>query len=194
MRRQELMELLEQRGAIETGHFLLSSGRHSDTYLQTAKILQFPELASRLAKEIAENSSSLGPSGQVDVVLAPALGGIVLGFAVAQALGSRMVFAEREDREMRLRRGFDLKEGERVLVVEDVITTGKSIKELLDIVEEKKARLVGVAALVDRGDQKVFSEVTVSLVKLSVKSYSPEECPLCRANEPLVAPGSKQRA
>jgi orotate phosphoribosyltransferase len=194
MRRQELMEVLEQRGAIERGHFLLSSGRHSDTYLQTAKILQFPELAGKLAKEIAENFASLGPSGQVDVVLAPALGGIVLGFAVAQALGCRMVFAEREDSEMRLRRGFDLKEGERVLVVEDVITTGKSIKELLDIVEEKKARLVGVAALVDRGDQKVFSEVPVSLVRLSVKSYLPEECPLCRANKPLVAPGSRQRA
>jgi orotate phosphoribosyltransferase len=188
MNQEEIVGLLEQQGVIERGHFLLSSGRHSDTYLQTARILQFPELAKKLAKEIAENYP------QVDVVLAPALGGIILGFAVAEALGCRMIFAERENGEMKLRRGFDLKKDERVLVVEDVVTTGKSIKELLDIVKEKKAKLAGIVALVDRGDQKAFSEVPVSLVKLSIKSYSPEQCPLCRAEQPLVAPGSSQRA
>lgn len=188
MKKQEIMDLLERKGAIQKGHFLLSSGRHSDTYLQTAKILQFPKLAKKLAREIAENYP------KVDVVVSPALGGIILGFAVAEALGCRMIFTERENGKMQLRRGFNLRKDERVLVVEDVVTTGKSIKEVLDIVKEKKANLVGIATLIDRGDQKVFSEAPTSLIKLSIKSYVPQQCRFCKDETPLVAPGSKQKA
>ncbi len=187
MKKQEVLELFEKKKVIEKGHFLLSSGRHSDTYLQTARILQFPELTRKLAQELARNYS------KVDVVISPALGGIILGFAVAEALGCRMIFTERCEQKMELRRGFELRKDERVLIVEDVITTGQSVKEILDIVKDREAILVGIAVLIDRGDKKIFSEVPNALVKLSIKSYAPQQCIFCNDEIPLVAPGSRYK-
>ena len=181
---QEAAALLERSGAILHGHFELTSGRHSDLYVQKARVLEDPAATMELAREI----SSWYPEG-VDVVVAPAVGAIPLGFAVALAAGARSIFAERVDGAMRLRRGFGLREGERALVVEDVVTTGGSAREVEELVRASGARSLGVAALVDRSSSDVGFPMR-ALVRIGATSWEPADCPLCARGVPLDAPGS----
>lgn len=185
---EELLEVLKSHEALRKGHFVLSSGFHSDTYIQCMNVLKYPALANRIAIAMSEPYFDV----PIDVVVAPAVGGVVLGFAVAQALDKRFVFAERENGQMALRRGFKLYEGERVLIVDDVVTKGGSLKEVIDLVKDAGAKIVGINCLIDRGEDKIFAEPLASLIKVPTISYKPEECPLCMKKVPLISPGSRR--
>lgn len=189
MKEIEARELFEQSGAILSGHFRLSSGRHSDTYLQSALVLQHPERASALGRALAGFFLDSG----VTVVVGPALGGIVISGAVAGHLaGTRSIFAERENGVFKLRRGFTLCPGERVLVVEDVITTGGSTREVVSLVTSSGASLAGVGVLADRSlVSPGFGVPLHSLFRLPLRSWTPEECPLCREGVNIDSPGSR---
>jgi len=186
MEAEELLSLFRESGALLEGHFLLSSGLHSPTYFQCALLLQHPALAQRLCWELASRFEGL----QVEVVLSPAIGGIIVGYELARALGARAIFAERVAGKMMLRRGFQLKKGERAVVVEDVVTTGGSLQEVAKLAQEAGGRVVGKGALVDRSRGKADPGLH-SLISLEVISYPPTDCPLCRAGIPLVKPGSR---
>jgi orotate phosphoribosyltransferase len=188
MTEKEVLEIYERTGGLLRGHFLLSSGLHSDIYLQSALVLQHPTHAGALGRELAKPFKGDG----VQVVLAPAIGGILVAHEVARDLHARCLFGEREDGVMRLRRGFRLEHGERCLVVEDVITTGGSTHEVIRVVEEAKGTLVGVGALIDRsGGTAQFPVKKAALATLTVPTYKPEDCPLCKAGTPAVKPGSR---
>jgi orotate phosphoribosyltransferase len=181
---EDARQLLEESGAMLTGHFLLSSGRHSDRYVEKARVLERPEAVMALGREI----SSWYPS--IDVVISPAVGAIVLGFAVAVHAGARFVFAEREGGAMTLRRGFALRPGEMTLVVEDVITTGGSANEVHDLVKASEAESLGVAALVDRAETTPPFPLR-GVVRVEAVSWPPNECPLCIEGIELQSPGSR---
>ncbi len=184
MNRDEARELLESCGAVLWGHFQLTSGRHSDVYVQKARVLERPGPTMEMAREIA----SWYPA--VDVVVAPAVGAIALGFAVAERAGARSIFAERAAGRMQLRRGFRIEPGERVLVVEDVVTTGGSAGEVSELARDLGGDVIGVVALVDRsGGDPGFP--LRALVRIDAVSWPAEECPLCRDGVPLDAPGSR---
>lgn len=187
LKKGELKAVLGEKGAIRRGHFRLSSGLHSDTYIQCAQLLAEPMLAlevgSLLAKEVKD---------EVDLVLSPALGGIIIGFTTALKLGARMFFAERVEGVMRLRRGFEIPRGSSVLIVEDVITTGRSVMELVTLVEEACSRLVGVASIVDRGGAREFTCPTHCLVAIEAHTYDEGSCPLCAQGVALDDPGSRR--
>lgn len=187
---QEIEKIFVDSGALLNGHFKLTSGRHSDRYIQCAKVLQYPHYTSQLCAELAERYKD----EQIDIVVGPAMGGIIVAYEVGRHLNVKAIFTEREDKIMTLRRGFEIKPGERVLVVEDVITTGGSVKEVIDIVRDFQATVVGVAVLVDRSAGKVDLGVrSESLLSLEVESYLPEECPICKSGVPLVKPGSRKQ-
>ncbi len=188
MTETEILELFRRTGVLQEGHFRLTSGRHSDQYLQCAQVLQYPEHAEALCRQLA----AWFADARVDAVVGPALGGIIMAYEMARQLGCRALFAEREEGRMCLRRGFVLRPGERVLVAEDVITTGGSVNEVLEVVAAAGARSVGVAALVDRSGGEVdFGIPLRTLLRLRIPSYSPADCPLCRQGVPLVKPGSR---
>ena len=174
--------------ALLEGHFKLSSGLHSGRYLQSALVLQYPDRAGRLGAAIAEQVRALQPTA----VLSPALGGIVIGQEVGRALGVRALFAERQEGALTLRRGFTLSPDDRVLIVEDVITTGGSTRETIAVAKAAGARVVGAAGLVDRGGDPSRVGVEMhTLVKLEVPAYPPDACPMCAAGQPVVKPGSR---
>jgi len=183
-----VLEALRSVGAVTSGHFILSSGRHSDVYAEKFRALERPDLAVVLGACLAERFAGQ----RVDVVLSPAVGAIILGFTTALALGARFVFAERDEGEMRLCRGFVLAPGERVLVVEDVVTTGRSLKEVLALVDP--AALAGAGCLLDRSSGVDLGVPLTSLARLQAPTWDPAECPLCAAGEPAVAPGSRHLA
>jgi|YNPBryunderm2012_1023409.scaffolds.fasta_scaffold00614_9 orotate phosphoribosyltransferase len=186
----DVHRLLHETGALLEGHFLLSSGLHSPQYVQCARLLQFPPVASQVGAALAERFEALGVRPQV--VVAPAIGGILIAHEVARALGVRCVFTEREQGVMTLRRGFVLDRGEPVCVVEDVVTTGGSTRETLAVVAQAGAQAVAVGAIIDRSDGRAeFGLPFAALVKLTIPTYAPQECPLCRAAIPLVKPGSR---
>jgi orotate phosphoribosyltransferase len=184
MRPEEAERLLEQTGAMLAGHFRLSSGRHSDRYVEKARVLERPEAVRRLAGEMA----SWYPG--VETVVAPAVGAVALGFAVALEAGARFLFTERLDGRMALRRGFELRPGERVLVVEDVITTGASAREVYELVGSAGAERLGVAALVDRSQSPMDFPLR-SAVRVEAVSWLEADCPLCREGHPIESPGSR---
>lgn len=189
MTESEILNIFKKSGALFTGHFLLTSGRHSDRYFQCAKVLQYPEYTGILCKMIADNFRKF----EIDTVIAPAMGGLVVGQEVARQLNKRFIFAEREDKKLALRRGFTLDENEKVLVCEDVVTTGGSVFEVIDIVKSNNAKVVGVGFIVDRSNGKVnFGYPQISTLKMEVVSYMPDECPLCREDIELVKPGSRK--
>jgi orotate phosphoribosyltransferase len=189
MTETEILSIFKKTEALLTGHFLLTSGRHSDRYFQCAKVLQYPEHAEKLCKMIANNFKG----AEIDTVIAPAIGGLVVGQEVARQLNKRFIFAEREDKKLSLRRGFSLDEKEKVLVCEDVVTTGGSVFEVIDIVKNSRAEVIGVGFIVDRSNGKVnFGYPQFSTLKMEVVSYLPDECPLCREDIELVKPGSRK--
>lgn len=188
----DLLEVFRQRGALLEGHFQLSSGLHSTRYLQCARVLMDPLLATRLGAELGEALRPVLAGASVDVVLAPALGGVLVAHEVARALGCRALFTERQDALMTLRRGFTLEPRETVVVVEDVITTGGSTREVIDVVRAHGARVVAAGSLVDRsGGAAELGVARRSLLTLDVTSWSPAECPLCAQGSPAVKPGSR---
>jgi orotate phosphoribosyltransferase len=187
MTEAEVLSALEDAHAILIGHFRLTSGRHSDRYVQCARVLEDPVLVTRLARAIVER---LGER-RIDLVAAPAVGGIIIGFAVAQALGVKFIFSEREDGEMTFRRGFEVPAGARVLIVEDVVTTGGSVAEVVALVRAAGGDPIAVAALIDRGGRKSFDAEFFPLLRLQVESWEPQTCGLCAAGVPLYAPGSR---
>jgi len=190
--------MFEIAGAIRHGHFELSSGRHSETYMQCALVLQYPRFAEKLGQALA----SLFSDARIDVVVSPALGGVIIGQEVARALpspkdmvggGVPALFVERDANGiMMLRRGFSLQPDQHVLVVEDVWTTGGSTQETIQVVEEAGGRVVAAGALIDRSNGQVeFPVESNALVELEVKSYEPDDCPLCRQGSVAVKPGSR---
>ena len=192
MEKNDVKRLFEEKDALLSGHFLLSSGLHSDTYFQSALILQYPDIASRLAGELAAKLTAV-VAGGIDIVVSPALGGIVIGQEMGRALKTRAIFCERVDGKLVLRRGFEISFGEKVAVIEDVITTGLSTRQVIGGVESHGGKVVAVASLVDRSAGKVdFGVPRFSLLSLEVKSYKPEDCPLCRQNIPFIKPGSRK--
>jgi orotate phosphoribosyltransferase len=183
-----VLDLFRQSGALLEGHFRLTSGLHSEKYLQSALVLQHPEFAGALGEALGERVKHLQPTA----VLSPALGGIVIGQEVGRALGVRAMFAERQDGKLTLRRGFTLSPADRVLVVEDVVTTGGSTRETIDVANALGANVVGAASLIDRGgDPRRVPVPLFSLVQMSVPSYEGESCPLCAKGLPVVKPGSR---
>jgi orotate phosphoribosyltransferase len=188
MTEQETLALYEKTGGLMHGHFRLSSGLHSSVYLQSALVLQYPDHAAALGAALAEPFRR----ERVATVLAPAIGGILVAHEVARALGARALFTEREGGAMSLRRGFSLTPGERCLVVEDVITTGGSTREVIQVVEACGGVLVGVGALIDRsGGQARFPVRQAALARVAADTFPPEACPLCRAGSQPVKPGSR---
>ena len=189
MQAEEIIEVFRRTGALLEGHFILSSGLHSETYLQCAIALQSPADAAQFGAAIADNFSG----DRIQTVASPAIGGLVIGYEVARQLGVRFIWTEREAGQMTLRRGFSVKEGERVLVVEDVITTGGSTRETIAALREAGAEVVSAASIIDRSGGK--SEVGVPLFALAVHerpAVQPADCEACRRGEPAVKPGSRE--
>lgn len=190
MDEREILDIFRKHSALLEGHFILSSGLHSDRYIQCALVLQHPTLAERLGRELA---AKLGPTG-ASAVVAPAIGGILVAHEVARALGVRALFTERQDGRMTLRRGFNLVTGEPTLVVEDVITTGGSTRETMAAVQAAGGRIVAAGALVDRsGGAAGLGVRQATLLTLAVQNYDPAHCPLCQADLPAAKPGSRQK-
>ena len=184
----EVLDLFRQAGALLEGHFKLSSGLHSDRYLQSALVLQHPDFAEQLGRALGERTKHF----QATAVLSPALGGIVIGQEVGRALHVRALFAERQDGQLALRRGFTLDPADRVLIVEDVITTGGSTRETIAVAEAAGAQVVGAASIVDRGGVGGRLDVPLqTLVKMEVASYDPSSCPMCAKGLPAIKPGSR---
>ena len=185
------IDLLKRTGALLEGHFRLSSGRHSDRYCQCAKLLEHPAYA----EEVGESLAGLFRNQGIDVVVAPALGGIIIGHEVARALGARSIFAERQDGTMTLRRGFALESGSRVLVVEDVVTTGGSVREVADLARRDGAVVVGFGFILDRSGVTLdLGAPARALARMPLESYEPEECPLCERGLAITKPGSRPDA
>lgn len=188
--RARWLERLRRRGAVQEGHFLLTSGNHSPVYVQNALILQYPEDAAAIGRALAARVRHLAP----EVVVGPALGAVIVVHEVARALRTRGIFAERANGRMRLRRGFALRPGERALLVEDVVTTGGSLAEVADLVREAGGRVVGAAAIVDRSRGAAGLGVPlVALVTLDLPIFPPEGCPLCAQGLPVEKPGSRMQ-
>ncbi|WP_206812938.1 orotate phosphoribosyltransferase [Paradesulfitobacterium ferrireducens] len=185
---ERMLQIFRESGALLEGHFLLTSGRHSAEYMQCAQVLQYPHLAAELGEHLARSWQGKG----IETVIGPAMGGVLVAHEVGKALGVRSLFTERENGVMRLRRSFQLAPGEKVLVVEDVITTGGSVKEVLAVVQEAGAVPLGVGVLVDRSGGKVdFGVPLTSLLRLEIASYEPADCPLCQQGIPWIKPGSR---
>ena len=183
-----VLDLFRRVGALHDGHFKLTSGLHSSGYLQCALVLQHPREAEACGAALAQRVFNLG----AQVVLSPALGGIVIGQEVARGLGVRAIFAERQNGTLTLRRGFTLEPGEKVLVVEDVLTTGGSTRETIDIARAAGAQVVGAASMIDRSGGNAGLDVPyMALASIAVPTYESDACPMCAAGQPIVKPGSR---
>ena len=188
LKKEEILGIFKETEALLEGHFILTSGLHSDKYFQCAKVFQYPWHAETLCREIADHFKD----ERIDVVISPAVGGIVFGQEIGRLLGVRAIFAERVEGRMTLRRGFSISPGERVLVAEDVTTTGGSVKEVLETVKQSGGKPIAVTALVDRsGGKAQFDAPYFSLFQMEVRNYKPENCPMCRAGSTAIKPGSR---
>ncbi len=188
MPEKDIAQRLSETKAMLEGHFLLSSGLHSNRYVQCARLLQFPEHATWAGEKLAK----MLPQMDFDLVVSPAIGGIVIGQEVAKALGTPHIFVEKENGIPTLRRGFALSGGEKILVVEDVVTTGKSTKEVIDVVEKAGGKVVACCAIVDRGGSENIPLPFTALITLQIELFQPDNCPLCKKGIPLVKPGSRR--
>ena len=185
---REIWEILNKTGAILDGHFLLSSGIHSDGYIQCARILQYPSYAKKVLELVVEKVKHL----DMEIVVGPALGGIIVAYELGRQLNKKAMFAERKDGIMQLRRGFVIKPGEKVLITEDVVTTGKSTIEVKELVEKRGANVIGVACIVDRRSQEYPLNLPLySALQMNINTYTADVCPLCKSSEPLENPGSR---
>lgn len=188
---QEVLEIFKEVGAVLTGHFMYTSGMHGGTYFEKFQVLQHPRFVEKLCAEMAARFRD----ANVELVLGPTTGGVLIGYEVGKQLGTRAIFAEREGDRRVLRRGFKIAEGERVLVVDDIMTTGGSVRDTIDLVHEAGGVLVGVGILVDRSNGTVdFGAPTKALLTLDVAKYDPPDCPLCAQGVPIIEPGSKSLA
>lgn len=184
-------ERMRRRGVWKEGHFVLASGRHSGQFMQCAQLLQYPQEAEEAGKALA----GLFQDKQVDVVVGPALGGVIIAHETARVFKVRCLFAERKEGAMGLRRGFHVRPGERVLVIEDVVTTGGSVQEVIHLMEEQGANIVGIGAIVDRsGGKASFDYPFRSLLRHRIQTYEPRECPLCKQGVPIEKPGTRQNS
>ena len=189
LNQQEAIDIFTHSGALMEGHFKLTSGRHSNRYMQCAQVLQYPHYTELLAAHIAEKYAD----AKIDMVIGPAMGGIIVAYEVARQLKVPGIFCERENGQMALRRGFAINPGSRLLVVEDVVTTGGSVMEVMEIVKLAGGVVAGVAVLVDRSAGKVdFGVPTEAVLTMDIESWQPDECPLCRAGQgEAIKPGSR---
>ena len=186
----DILDIFKFQGALLEGHFLLSSGLHSAQYLQCARVLMDPKIASDLGGQLAKKLEAEGVAPSV--VIGPAMGGLIIGHEVARALGCRSMFTEREGTMMTLRRGFSLEPGENVVIVEDVVTTGKSTREVIAVIEAAGAKVVAVGALIDRsGGRHGFEVPFEALAEVAVDTWGPSACPLCAAGSEAIKPGSR---
>ena len=185
----EALDIFTSSGALLRGHFIFTSGRHSDVYMQCAQVLRYPEYTEKLAKHLASRFRS----DAIDIVIGPALGGIVVAYEVARQLGAVALFTEREDDRMVLRRSFSITPGQRVLVVEDVITTGGSVREVMEVVREHQGHVAGVGVLIDRSNGAIdFGIKQTAVLSMEIPSWEADACPLCREGRlPAVKPGSR---
>ena len=190
---EEVLQAFEESGALLKGHFLLSSGLHSERYLQCALVLQTPATAEKLGAALAAQAQADSRIGPIDLVIAPALGGVIVAHEVARARGLRALFTERDDRRvMSLRRGFQIRPGERALVVEDVVTTGGSTREVMEVVAAHGGQVVGAGSLIDRSGGAIDLGVPrQALAVLEVPTYKSEDCPLCASGSTANKPGSR---
>ncbi|MCX6133226.1 MAG: orotate phosphoribosyltransferase [Ignavibacteriales bacterium] len=186
--KEQILDIFRETKALLEGHFQLTSGLHSPQYFQCAKVLQYPKYLHLLCGEIAKHFEY----ADIELVISPAIGGVVVGTEVGRMLRARTIFAERIDGKMQLRRGFEIHPGERTLVVEDVVTTGGSVFEIVDQVKKADARLAGVGYIVDRSNGKILFEAKhFSVLQMDVVTYKPEECPLCKEGGTAIKPGSR---
>lgn len=193
MNTEEVLQVFEENEALLTGHFLLTSGLHSARYLQCALVLQRPPVAAKLCAALAAKTQTDASAGAIDLVIAPALGGVIVAHEVARALGVRALFTERQEGAMTLRRGFRINPNERALVVEDVVTTGGSTREVMAVVAQHGGSVVAAGSLIDRSGGAVDLGVPRhALAVLAVPAYQPEECPLCATGSQAIKPGSRQ--
>lgn len=189
----DVYELFRRSGAILDGHFRLTSGYHSGVYMQCAALLQYPNRAGVLAGEAVKMLDRKVGIDNIETVVSPAMGGILWGYLLAQKIGCRMIFTERKDGEMVLRRGFDLEKGEKAVIAEDVITTGGSVREVIGICEERGADILAVAGIVDRNSGVDFGYPYMNMIKLDIEKYHPDRCTLCKEGVPMVYPGSRKK-
>lgn len=198
MEADQILQKFKDTNALLEGHFVLSSGMHSSNYLQCALALQYPADAAKFGRAIAEALVRTGSGSnrvplEIQTVASPAIGGLVIGYATAEALNTRFIWTERENGVMTLRRGFTVKKGERILVVEDVITTGGSTRECIAALQNHGAKVVAAASIIDRSNGKADVGVPrIALVTLDVASYGPEDCPMCARGEEAIKPGSSK--
>ena len=181
-----VLDILKESGALLEGHFLLSSGRHSNRYCQCAKLLQYPDKAEKVLSIVTEKIKDI----DFDVVVGPAMGGIIVAYEVGRQTGKPALFTERVDGKMELRRGFEVSKGQKILIAEDVVTTGKSSLETIEALKELGAEVVGICCIVDRGSS-IIDYPIYSAINLQIESYEVSECPLCKAGEAYVKPGSR---
>jgi orotate phosphoribosyltransferase len=191
LRNLDFSEMLSSTGAMLSGHFLLSSGLHSGQYLQCALLLSYPAYAAKLCKVLA----GYFKKDNIEIVIGPAYGGIIVSYELARTLKAQALFTERKDNVMQLRRGFAIKKGQRVLIAEDVVTTGKSVKEVINTIRPYGPKIVGVAALIDRSiTRNPFGKLKLTCAqKINIKTYTTDKCPLCKKKIPLVKPGSRAK-
>ena len=183
----EVLSLLEEAQGVLHGHFCLTSGLHSNIYFQCAKLYQYPDITEKLGKMLAEKLSDI----EFDTIVAPAIGAVIIGYETAKNAKKRNLFVERKDGIMQLRRGYSLKKGERVVIIEDVITTARTIKETMEAIKEYEPEVVAVGCIVDRTKGKTEFNIK-SLMQIDPVVYEPENCPLCKEGIPLVKPGSRE--
>ncbi len=188
----DVFNIFKESGAIFEGHFKLTSGLHSGVYMQCARLLQYPDKADRIAKAAAGILSKDIDIEKVNTVISPAVGGILWGYMLAFRLGKKMIFTERADGGMLLRRGFGLEEGEKVIIAEDVITTGGSVKEVIKICEDSGAEVAGIISIVDRNSGVDFGYPYYNMLKINIEIYEPGQCPMCSEGREIVYPGSRK--
>jgi orotate phosphoribosyltransferase len=189
MEKEKILEIFRNTEVMLEGHFLLTSGRHSDKYMQCAKLFQYPDISELFCKELAEKFNGK----KIDLVAGPAIGGIIIAYETARQFKVKNVFSERENGVMVFRRGFEIPRGANVLVVEDVVTTGGSVREVIQLIADAGATVAGIGCIVDRSNGKVdFGCEFKAVLSMEVVSYEPEQCPICATGKPLIKPGSRK--
>ncbi|MDR2760740.1 MAG: orotate phosphoribosyltransferase [Rickettsiales bacterium] len=187
--KEDFLKILKDREGVLEGHFCLTSGLHSNMYFQCAKLYQYPEITAKFAEELAEKLKGL----DYETIVSPAIGAIIIGYETAKQAGKRSLFVERKDDVMQLRRGYSLREGEKIVILEDVITTARTIRETLEAVAPFSPKTAGIACIVDRSDGNTGFDIK-SVLRIKPDLYKPEDCPLCKAGIPIEKPGSRKKA